>query len=226
MYKSLYDKDHKFYALVINDPVIKQESFFQEYRSGIHEAGLLCKVCDNQRLNTFENYMRTFLLGGNNLPKGKKPTTTYLDNDIMRMNHIDYSKIKLFILSILWRMSISSRPEFHDFSIRNHEEILRETILKEMPKDDGLYPIIIMRFRSIESLSNLIINPKIVELKTGVTIAILPIDGTVYLIGLGELTDSYPNDFSTYRLRESNEMYILPIKNAEDFVTRYLSQII
>ena len=61
---------------------------------------------------------------------------------------VDYSKFKLYALSILWRMSISSRPEFKNVSLGAiHEETLRSAILAENPLSPNEYPLMLTAFR-------------------------------------------------------------------------------
>ena len=108
----MYDKNHKLISFVPvkyqNDSKVKKPS------SGEYESGILCQECDNSILGSYETYGHNVIYGGT-FKQGKKPichNTVEADLTILNCRNIDYSKLKLFYLSLLWRASISSRPMF------------------------------------------------------------------------------------------------------------------
>lgn len=53
----------------------------------------------------------------------------------------DYKRLKNGLLSILWRMSISSREFFREVSLRpKHEEALRLALLNDTEFEEEQYP--------------------------------------------------------------------------------------
>ena len=53
---------------------------------------------------------------------------------------LDYAKFKLFLLSMLWRMGVSSRNEFAEVDLgSHHEEALRIALLNDDPLAEDRY---------------------------------------------------------------------------------------
>lgn len=95
---------------------------------------LLCDKCE-QKIGRYEKYYKEAV----HLRRHKIEIIQDDKVDIIR--NLDYRKIKLFLLSILWRMSISSLSQFTNVSLANDEEIIRKLILEENPRRSQEYPI-------------------------------------------------------------------------------------
>lgn len=95
---------------------------------------LLCDKCE-QKIGRFEKYYKEAV----HLRRHK--IEILQDGKITIIRNLDYKKIKLFLLSILWRMSISSLPQFADVSLVNNEDIIRKIIFEEQPGRSNEYPI-------------------------------------------------------------------------------------
>ena len=129
MYKGMKAKEGKFYRMSDNP---KRQ--YRHLQDGIKEY-MLCADCDNRRLQPFETYLHGFLYGGIQIQAAK-------DGDILRVKGLDYEKLKLALLSILWRMSKASDPYFCQVNLgEKHETKLRELIMTENPGDTLDYPI-------------------------------------------------------------------------------------
>jgi hypothetical protein len=144
MYRDLYDENHQIFSfnpleLATGKARIKRPS------SGDYEGGLLCAACDNNLLGYYENYARKAMYGGL-LRQDESPICeNFINNEGVRYSvckNLDYKKYKLFLLSILWRASISSRPLFDAIKLGDHEEKIRLMILNGNPGDISDYPII------------------------------------------------------------------------------------
>lgn len=91
-------------------------------QKGLRER-LLCSACETH-LNVVETYFANVWYGKTALPKslvGHKGETLSVQ--------VDYANFKLFHLSILWRASISSLPNFLRVDLGPHEETLRQKLL-------------------------------------------------------------------------------------------------
>jgi len=95
---------------------------------------LLCDECE-QKIGRYEKYYKEAI----HLSRHK--IKIIQDKKVAIIGNLDYSKIKLFLLSILWRMSISSLSHFTNVSLANDEEIIRKLILEENPGRSREYPI-------------------------------------------------------------------------------------
>lgn len=113
VFSSLYDDMHRMN--VVSSRKQKPRPYEQK---GLREK-LLCIECET-KLSQLELYAKTAFDG--------KPTERPLARVII-VKGVDYKKFKLFLLSILWRASISSLEFFSEVSLGRHEEILRKMIL-------------------------------------------------------------------------------------------------
>jgi hypothetical protein len=120
MYKPLYDEKHRFDMIDFSQK--KKRKFMQK---GIREK-LLCKKCEGI-LSPLEKYANGIFNGGIELRMEK-------ENDRMIIEGLDYIKFKLFIISILWRASISNLDFFSKVKLKtNQENKLKEMILNNDP---------------------------------------------------------------------------------------------
>jgi hypothetical protein len=56
---------------------------------------------------------------------------------------LDYRKLKLFFLTVLWRSSVASHDFFRHVSLGPHEKIMQNMLLREDPGPSGTYPVMI-----------------------------------------------------------------------------------
>lgn len=82
---------------------------------------LFCRECEDIFMN-FEQYAEKI-----------KSRFIYPENEFIQFNNIDYSKFKLFLISILFRASVSTLYYFENIDIGHHEKILRKRLLKNSP---------------------------------------------------------------------------------------------
>ena len=126
-YTELYDKFHRFHTVPFD--AAEPERFKQK---GIYEK-LLCKACE-QKFSVWEKYAKEAFCQGIGIQI--EP-----DGPLLKLSNLDYRKFRLFLLSLLWRMGVSS---VHFFSLVNlgsrHEEILRLALLNEDPLEPLQYP--------------------------------------------------------------------------------------
>jgi hypothetical protein len=129
IYSSLYDEKHRFHE--ISDDVKKKN---KPHQKGISER-LLCFECE-QLLSKYERYASLVLNGGYN-PNVRN------EGKLVHLGNIEYSKFKLFALSVLWRASVSSLKVFCQVKLGPHEEKLRLMILNDDPGAEYQYPFIL-----------------------------------------------------------------------------------
>lgn len=126
LFKSLKKIDGRFHVLSPN-PSEKNRTG----QKGFTER-LLCAKCDNERLQRNEDYFARLW------SRGDLPNTTQTPRFLIFRDH-DYKRTKNFLLSILWRMSISSLEIFAVVSLGpKHDEVLRAGLLadREFAEDE------------------------------------------------------------------------------------------
>lgn len=95
---------------------------------------LLCVKCE-QRISRYEKYFKEALHLSRHrieiLQNGREAA----------VRGLDYDRTKLFLLSVLWRMSISSLPQCQAVSLSETEEIIRRMILEGRPGGSQEFPV-------------------------------------------------------------------------------------
>ena len=129
MYTSLYDEKHRFHE--ISTDKNKKNRLPQK---GVRER-LLCNDCE-QQLSKHETYASLVFNGGYSLKIRNEGRLIHLEG-------LEYSKFKLFALSILWRAGVSNLDVFSQIKLGPHEEILRKMVLNNDPGADDIYPFIL-----------------------------------------------------------------------------------
>lgn len=128
MYKGLFGPEHKLIELNIDRPEHRKTR-----RSGFYEADLLCRDCDSVRLSGLETYVSAAIYRRGN-PKLQEQiwVEKIIGYDGLvseRYHNLDYTKVKLFFLSIIWRAHISSLPFFATVTLGMYAEKIRKMLL-------------------------------------------------------------------------------------------------
>ena len=121
LYKTMYEVNgpRKFFGLQVDSA----ESILT-YQKGLREY-LLCEDCETH-LNNYETYAAGVFNGDNaGIPK--------IMGNVFTFSGLDYSKFKLFLLSILWRFSVTNLPAFAGMDLGPHQDKLRKMIKSNNP---------------------------------------------------------------------------------------------
>lgn len=147
LYEPLYDEKHRLEML----SVLPHKGDWYEQK-GLHEK-LLCFACE-QKISAWETYGRAALRGG-------VLFEAIQAGNLVQVKGIDYKKFKLFLLSILWRASVSSLQFFERVELGKHNEILRSMLLEENPGTPVEYPCVLFGLRSPTGvMTDLIMQPE------------------------------------------------------------------
>jgi len=135
VYKYIYTKDHKFVALDadgIGSPKVEQKGLREE---------LLCFDCE-QHLSKYENSVADLF----KQIIGKQFTTASCDvlsSDIKVIGNYDYNSLKIFCLSVLWRLGVSKRIEYEKYDLGPYKEQLRKIVFNSINTDWNEYPVML-----------------------------------------------------------------------------------
>jgi len=121
LYKNIYEEKHRLKILSTIDKFTKKF----EYK-GIKER-LLCEDCERLLNDKYEKYCFFAL---NNMKM------EIISVDKRKVVGLDYKRFKLFLLSILWRASVSKHVAFKNVSLGPHEEKIRKMVIND---DAGKY---------------------------------------------------------------------------------------
>jgi hypothetical protein len=148
LYRPGYDEKHRMEVL---DQSRLQPRLIQK---GLRQR-LLCSECENILANTYEDYFSSlwYLYGA--LPD-------VAGGPYWHLAKLDYSRFKLFHLSILWRASMSTLPPFSEVSLGPSEERLRVMLLHQQPgtiDDFQIFGVLLLFPGSSQVFDGLITSP-------------------------------------------------------------------
>ncbi len=148
MYKSLYDGIHRYHVVSTTPEdknIMAQKGYYEK---------LLCKDCE-QLLSPIEKYAREVFYGGVTID-------LLADAPDRFIFCVDYAKMKLFQLSVLWRAGVAKGKFFAQVQLGPHEDIIRQMLIAGDPGDPlqyGCYLIAIHPDPKV-SMDALILSPE------------------------------------------------------------------
>lgn len=208
MYQELFDAKHQFYRSKTPNP-----DNHSKLPTGEYDQNILCAECDNVRIGQFEDYARKVLYGGK-LAVPESPTFINQVNPhgmkYTYCQNINYKKFKLFLLSILWRASISKREFFSSVKLESYEEeILRQMIINEDPKEPDDFPCVMVALRNDEPMAlEIIVEPIKTKTKACIICKFL-ISGVMYAFYVSK--HNLPNAIFDGVINKSNKMKIFHV---------------
>jgi hypothetical protein len=151
LYKPLGDEKRRYIALRAPQQLGAKRFFLQK---GIREF-LLCGNCE-QHLAKYERYGALILR--------KLPDTSKEPPGSVQVTGVDYTKFKIFQLSLLWRAGVSKQASFQEVNLGPHEERLRVMVRDGDPGKQMDYGCILMRTQDPEPLNHILQLPHYVRL--------------------------------------------------------------
>jgi hypothetical protein len=122
----MYDPKHRFFGLS-GDPT-RQNKLFQK---GLREP-LLCNDCE-QQFSRYENYASGVFYGGPEIGAQRV-------KNVVGLVGLQYAPLKLFFISLLWRMGVTSLEYLKGIDLGMHEPLLRGLLRQEQPGTSLDYP--------------------------------------------------------------------------------------
>ncbi len=119
LYKPLYDSNHRFHGLST-----AKDSKHEILQKGVR-GRLLCVKCEG-KFSKYERYARGVLYGGEEILAPTKVKHGFVCQ-------VDYTRFKLFQMSLIWRAGVSSISAFKDVTLGEYESRLRDMLLNEIP---------------------------------------------------------------------------------------------
>lgn len=161
LYKPVYDNLHRIFERRVG-ALTKAPPRQKGYRER-----LLCDNCE-QRFSKWERYARDVIFGATPLVLERAG-----DNAVIR--DLDYSQVRLFLLSMLWRMSVASGEMWSEVRVSQTDEIaIQEMLLCEEAPDEADYPAIcIFPFFDGRFYPDFILQADCVQNKHGPTIRVI-----------------------------------------------------
>lgn len=177
MYTGIYDENPKrFYEIKIED---------EEAKSKIQQKGarelLLCGECES-KLSKYEKYADESLYDKNNNGKTLLVNQSMTPDErvfLYEFEGFDYTYMKLFLDSLLWRLIVSETIPTPNYS-EEIKEKLRLSIYQETPLNEDKFPCLIQSIMTAPGkiLKGFILSP--IEKQNKNTVLSILIDGFEY----------------------------------------------
>ncbi len=216
LYKEIFNDDHFLYE-VDSSSLRNRKKLY----TGYFDKNIVCKECDGNIIGSYEHYASKSVFG-----KIGAENIVYREygngiKDYFYTN-IDYTKFKLFLLSMLWKASVSNLSYCKRVNLGvMHEEAIRLMLLNSNPKDTLDYPVTIMKLEN-KAIPNKLIGD-FVKSKSNAH--------TSYLIALNDYLFKYEvskhniEDLTKKTCIDKNNELVIPILQGNDalfFFDKYL----
>jgi hypothetical protein len=214
-YRDLYDEKHQ-----ILFGKLENLELSYLYHSAPYDKDILCEDCDCNIISGYETYASNALYGGkqkNDEIISIKKLIGQSGLPFLQIENINYKKFKLFILSILWRASVSRHPFFKNISLGEHENIIRDMILQGDPKDYKTYtPSILLADENDQIITRMVVEPRRISVQN--TFYIFFINRLFYIINFSDINTLEIVEITG--LKENNTMQI-PILSGQILISFY-----
>lgn len=108
---------------------------------GIYDTSILCKECDSA-MGVWDDYGKQFLtsvdMGNAVCSEGKRVA--------LKIPNPDCRQLKLFLLSVLWRASVSNEDFFKGVDLGHYEPVLKDVLRNANQTDFGIFKIAVTMF--------------------------------------------------------------------------------
>ncbi len=133
-----------------NTVVVGDKMHYKRIRNGLYDPGIV--TAEGEKiLEKLDDYASKLLINGEytvhhypeeTIEKLKQRGKPVISTEAARIyNDYDYTTLKLFCLSVLWRMSISTRNELNGVELGPHQDTIREMILNHDARDPETYSV-------------------------------------------------------------------------------------
>lgn len=144
MYKGLFGSKHRLVNININNL-----SEYKYVQTGFKESGILCAACDNALLGKLERYASNTIFGLSDDIVREEFEGDDIFLPYIRYRNLDYTRLKLFFLSILWKSHISSHGFFREINLGSkYAEKIRRMILENDPGPEDEFEVVLIRIQT------------------------------------------------------------------------------
>jgi hypothetical protein len=130
----------------------KLEIYPKKQHTGIYDENMVCEQCERlfSKLDDYANSFFSAMISEDSFIIENNEKVAYI------IKNYDYNNLKLFLVSMLWRASISSQSSFFDVNIGPFENQIKEMIKNNDPGDENTFSFILTRYdNSLASRANL-----------------------------------------------------------------------
>jgi hypothetical protein len=202
MYQDLFDEKHRMHAIKSEVGSIKQTGIRQ---TGEFDKHILCHSCDNENLGKLDRYASLTLYKG--YPKIHELRVGPDGIKYTYCAEINYVQFKLFLLSVVWRASISNMPLFGEVQLGPHQELIRQKLFNNDPGEALEYPCLIMTYLHLKGYpGDIVAQPSQSRLNGGYVYKFL-IGGMIYIFYISK--HIIPPELKEFPINSNGEVKII-----------------
>jgi len=111
------------------------------WQNGIWDDQILCRDCEDG-FTSWDDYGCRILRtppGKNIAPETDPEVRAFI------IDNIDYRRLKLFVLSVLWRSSVSSKPFFTRVKLGQYQSMIADMLLNQDAGSHDQFPVVLAR---------------------------------------------------------------------------------
>jgi hypothetical protein len=144
MYKGLFGIKHKLANINIQD--VTKVTYQQ---TGFKDRDILCADCDNAVIGVLERYACNYLYNNHDSIETEIMPGDGVHVSCIRYKNLDYTKLKLFFLTILWKSHVSKNPFFKDINLgAGYAERVRKMILDNDAGVENEFEVILVKIEN------------------------------------------------------------------------------
>jgi hypothetical protein len=186
--------------LVSNTP----DTYPKKSPIGVYDKQILCGDCEHI-FSPLDDYACKLLIE----TFSEKFAITYNGKTIgYKLDKIDYNKLKLFFMSVLWRAAASTHTFYSRVTTGPYEEQLREMIISGDPGTPELFSVILARFNSpFDKVTDTISDPFRTRFDGGVNYYVFYMGSFIAYIKIDKRPT--PSNFARVQLTPNEPLIIL-----------------
>lgn len=176
----------------------------KDWQNGIWDDGILCAACDNG-FSEWDDYGFKTLgdpPGNDALPKNDAEVQTFVLKDL------NYEFLKLFVLSVLWKASVTSQPFFSRIKLGIYEEQIANVLRTRKAGAYDQFPVVLARIVK-QRFPNAMFHPYRQRSPEGINFCVLFLPSIKIKVKLDQRP--LPQIFETIVLKPQLENIALPI---------------
>lgn len=217
LYKGLFDSKHTIRQFTIQD-IIEGNLNVKRPRTGVYEANLLCPMCENRVISNYESYAAKLFNCTNNNIKVNKVNSGEIN--YLKIEGLDYGKVKNFFLSILYKADASKFKEFDEISLGPYKDKIRISVLNNSSLDDLDFQINILKFEENSSFNEIILQPLRTKINTETNYVIF-VRGFFVVISVKQNSTSKKLKNQRLKMDGSIEIPIIPLLIEQKFMREF-----
>ena len=187
--------------------------------TGYYEKPLLCTECE-KKIGLWESYAEKVLNGSTHF---QMPVVSKTKDDLIQsVTGIDYTSFKLFLLSIIWRASVTNQPFFKEVSLgKEHEDRIAKMMLDGYPGEEDVYPITLIVPKGPIGKNLSIGQPYKNKTSTNAVRYLFPIAEIIYIYHISKHGLEEINNLTAIKKNNTMKIIFWPISRLNAFLELY-----